>query len=158
MILCRWDFFFIDGEKSMRTHMLASIELWSRMPGKENDNRAIKTSRKRVFFFFSFISISQNTCVTLRINSKHNKWIWEHNIWSECPKRVCSAAAPAAAVEWNESRNVQMMQNNLIICYIYNRVSPYWRHPGYWKAFDEQRFCVIFLSYSRAHISFSIQK
>lgn len=36
-----------------------------------------------------------------------------------------------------------MMQNNLIMCYIYSEVSTYWRHPGYWKAFDEQRFCVI---------------
>lgn len=57
---------------------------------------------------------------------------------------VYSAAAPAVAVEWNETRNLQMMQNNLIIRYIYSHVSSYWRHPGYWKAFDEQRFCVIF--------------
>lgn len=30
---------------------------------------------------------------------------YENNIWSECPNRQYSAAAPAVAVEWNVARN-----------------------------------------------------
>lgn len=91
----------------------------------------------------SLMDIFQRTYALRLVLIQNTLREYENNIWSKCPNRLYSAAAPAVAVEWNVARNLQMMQNNLIMCYIYSHVSTYWRHPGYWKAFDEQRFCVI---------------
>lgn len=112
--------------------------------GLWNGDRAMNTWRKRVFqleFFEEHMRYAPHY-----FKKKKKQQHYENNIWSECPRRVNSAAD-----EWNEMKNLQMMQNNLITCFIYI-YTLYWWHPGTGRRLTSS-ISASFFSHSRPHIS-----